>query len=67
MYIKDEIKKMTNEEYLRGTNCNVTKSSIYKLMMNIKNTGLNNVKKIMIDIEFLNLNKEYRIVGDNSM
>ena len=46
MYIKDEIKKMTNEEYLMGTNCNAAKSSIYKLMMNIKNTGLNNVKKL---------------------
>lgn len=46
MYIKDEIKKMTKEEYLMGTNCNAAKSSIYKLMMNIKNTGLNNVKKL---------------------
>ncbi len=59
--------EMTNEEYLMGTNWNGVKSSIYKLMMHIKNIGLNNVKKIMIDIEFLNLNKEYRIVGDNNL
>lgn len=44
--------EMTNEEYLMGINWNGVKSSIYKLMMHIKNIGLNNVKKIMIDIEF---------------
>ena len=66
-----KIKKLAyekpNEEHLMPTNCNVDESSMYKFLIYIENIGLNNVKKIMVDIESLILDKEYRICGDNNL
>lgn len=56
-----------NEEHLMKTNCNVAESSMHKFLIHIENIGLNNVKRIMVDIESPILNKEYRICGDNNL
>lgn len=62
---KTEYEKI-NEEYMLITNCIGRESSIYNLRVNIENVGLNNVRKIMVDIESLILKKENRIIGDNN-
>lgn len=40
---------------------------IYDLSINIKNIGLNNIRRIMVDIESKVINKTYRILGKNSV
>lgn len=68
---KIKIKKIEyeaiDEEYLMATNCDVTKSSMYKLAIYIENVGLNNVKRIIVDIESSILNEEHRICGDSNL
>lgn len=67
--IKTECTK--NEEididHLIITNCEDKSSRTYDLFISIKNIGLNNVKRILVDFESAMANNKYRILGKNSL
>lgn len=49
------------------SNCEDKKSRPYDLFISIKNIGLNNVKRILVDFESAMVNDKYRILGKNSL
>lgn len=57
----------TDIEHLIISNCEDTTSRPYHLFISIKNIGLNNVKKILVDFESKMVNSTYRIMGKNSL
>lgn len=54
-------------EHLIISNYEDTTSILYDLFISIKNIGLNNVKKILVDFESEMVNSTYRIMGKNSL
>lgn len=52
-------------EHLIISNCNGKNTSTYELFILIKNIGLNNVKRIIIDLESTILNKTNKIIDYN--
>lgn len=57
----------TDIEHLIISNCEDKISRPYDLFITIKNIGLNNVKRIMVDFESEMINSTYRIMGKNSL
>lgn len=66
-----ETKSTKNEgvdiEHLIITNCEDRTSIPYDLFISIKNIGLNNVKKIIVDFESSMVNRIDRIMGENTL
>ena len=54
-------------ENLIITNCNKDKSTPYELFLNIKNIGLNNIKRVIVDLESPIIKKTYRVIGDKNI
>lgn len=54
-------------ENLIITNCNEDKSMPYELFLNIKNIGLNNIKRVVVDLESPIIKKIYRVIGDKNI
>lgn len=54
-------------DYLIISNCKPKNTSTYELFILIKNIGLNNVKRIIIDFESEMVNSTYKIIGHNSI
>lgn len=72
--LKYEIKTTSNKndyeidlEHLIISNCNENSMSTYNLFILIKNIGLNNVKRIIVDFESSMINNTYRIIGGNTI
>ena len=72
--LKYEMKTSSNRddykielEHLIVSNCNEKSMTTYNLFILIKNIGLNNVKRIIIDMESSMMKKIYRILGDNNV
>ena len=54
-------------EHLIISNCNEKNTSTYELLILIKNIGLNNVKRIIIDLESTILNNKNKIIDYNNI
>lgn len=54
-------------EHLIISNCENKSSIPYDLFISIKNIGLNNVKRILVDFESAVVNHKYRILGKNNL
>lgn len=54
-------------EHLIITNCEDKTSRPYNLFISIKNIGLNNVKRILVDFESEMVDSTYRIMGKHSL
>lgn len=54
-------------EHLIISNCEDKTSIPYDLFISIKNIGLNNVKRILVDFESVMVNSTYRIMGKNTL
>lgn len=72
--LKYEITTTTIEEnreidldHLIISNCKQKNTSTYELFILIKNIGLNNVKRIIIDFESAMVNSTYKIIGHNNI
>lgn len=72
--LKYEIKTTSNKndykidlEHFIITNCNERSMSTYNLFILIKNIGLNNVRRIIVDFESSMTNNTYRIIGENTI
>ena len=65
--IEDVENEKIDIEHLIISNCEKTTSRQYKLIIFIKNIGLNNVKRIFVDFESDFTNNKDRILGKNSV
>lgn len=63
----DIVDKKVNINHLIISNCDDQKSLTYDLFISIKNIGLNNVKRIIIDFESPIIEKTDRIMGENTI
>lgn len=56
-----------NSDHLIISNCKQKNTLPYELFILIKNIGLNNVKRIIIDFESTMINYTYKIIGHNNI
>lgn len=62
-----EKNKNVDLEHLIISNCEQKNASTYELFILIKNIGLNNVKRIIIDFESTIVNGTYKVIGHNNI